>query len=290
MNSSHKTPQNNKKAHKDQSGQVFTGVISTTRKGAGYIDDPDPKKDSIYIEEGTLNTALNRDRVEFSLSEKNIRGVKTTVGTIKKIVSRAKETFVGIVSFESDSDTSKGHLSGGKSCIVIPDDKKMYVSISITANEVKRLEEEGKGLKKDDKIFVRILPWNDPKKLPEGKVLKVLGKKGVNNVEMESIVLERGFEVGFPAAVEKEAEHIGQTEKNITVEEIAKRRDIRDTLTFTIDPFDAKDFDDAISFKALSPEKRKELNINGPAYEIGVHIADVSHYVREGSALDKEAV
>jgi ribonuclease R len=302
--------------HQNTPSRILIGTISATRKGAGYIDDPDPKKDSIYIEEGTLNTALNGDTVEFTVAEKNIRGVKTKVGTIKKIVNRAKETFVGIVSYE------------GNRCILIPDDKKMYTNISIS------LVSTGKALQKDDKIFVRILPWTDPKKLPEGKVIKVLGKKGINNVEMESIVLERGFEVGFPQAVEKEAEQIGiasnKLGKKIAAAEIAKRRDIRGTLTFTIDPFDAKDFDDAISFRILSGGKKEVLRdpmsppaggasssrlppVGGEAmhdsaespakcpsesssfppsilYEIGIHIADVSHYVREGSALDKEAV
>lgn len=281
-----KAPQKkeNRLRNKDQTGRTFTGVISTTRKGAGYIDDPDPKKDSIYIEDGTLNTALNGDTVEFSLNEKNIRGVKTKVGTIKRVVSRAKETFVGIVSFEEGSNKS-----GGKACVVIPDDKKMYVSIAISEGEAKI-----KDVKKDDKVYLKMLPWTDPEKLPEGKILKILGKKGVNNVEMESIVLERGFEMGFPSAVEKEALHIGQSEKKITAGEIAKRRDIRDTLTFTIDPFDAKDFDDAISFKVLSNDESKKFGIDSNVgknfYEIGIHIADVSHYVREGSALDKEAV
>lgn len=240
---------------------MLTGIISTTRKGAGYIDDPDPKKDSIYVEEGTLNTALNGDTVKVSIIEKNIRGVKTKVGTILEIVARAKDTFVGIVAKE------------GTGTIVIPDDKKMYVSISIPG-------EDSKNLEKDQKVYVRMDPWTDPKRLPTAKVIRVLGKKGVNDVEMESIVLERGFEVGFPPAVEKEADEIEKNEKVITPEEIAKRRDMRQTMTFTIDPFDAKDFDDAISFKELGEGK----------YEIGVHIADVSHYVREGSALDKEAV
>jgi ribonuclease R len=315
VNSPHRAPQNNKKQEKNQAGQAFTGVISTTRKGAGYIDDPDPKKDSIYIEEGNLNTALNGDTVEFTLSEKNIRGVKTKVGQITKIVSRKKDAFVGIVDFQSAGSQNSGF-------IVIPDDKKMYVNIVIPAEETKRMEREGNVLKKDDKVYVKVGPWTDSKKLPEGKVLKVLGKKGVNNVEMESIVLERGFEMGFPSAVEKEAEHIGQAEKKITAEEIAKRRDIRNTLTFTIDPFDAKDFDDAISFRVLRGGKEMAPGdpMSPPAggasssrlspagekppkcppeqssflpkvlYEIGVHIADVSHYVREGGALDKEAV
>ena len=109
---------------------------------------------------------------------------------------------------------------------------------------------------------------------------------------MESIVLEKGFEVGFPAGVEEEADEIEKNEKIISAEEIAKRRDMRTTETFTIDPFDAKDFDDAISFKKI-PAGTKDFAgnvVSENLYEIGVHIADVSHYVREGSALDKEAV
>ncbi len=126
----------------------------------------------------------------------------------------------------------------------------------------------------------KLLDWKDPKTNPQATILKVLGPKGDNDVEMESIVLDKGFAVGFPAEVDDEATKIGLTEKITAPEEIAKRRDMRTTETFTIDPFDAKDFDDAISFKEMG----KGL------YEIGVHIADVSHYVREGTALDKEAV
>ncbi len=257
-----KKDQNRDKNQKGKTQHILTGIVSTTRRGAGYIDDVDPKKDSIYIEEGNLNTALNGDTVEFVVRDGNVRGVKTKIGKVTRVVTRARENFVGIV----DSIQNDG-------CLIIPDDKKMYVNISIPAAE-------SKDLKKDDKVYLKLLPWNNPKDLPVGKVLRVLGKKGVNDVEMESIVLERGFEVGFPPAVEREAEHIGQNEKKITPEEIAKRLDIRNTLTFTIDPFDAKDFDDAISFKKLPND----------IYEIGVHIADVSHYVREGTALDKEAV
>jgi ribonuclease R len=265
------------------------GIISTTRKGAGYIDLPvrqagvsDPQKDSVYVEEGTLNTALNRDTVEFTVHEKNIRGVKTQVGQIVRVVARAKQAFVGIVSYEESTDKASG-----KTCVVIPDDKKMYVNIAIPSLDAK-------DLRKDDKIYVKLMPWTDPKSLPTGKVLRILGKKGINNVEMESIVLERGFEVGFPPAVEEEAEKIGQAGKEIDAEEIAGRRDVRKTLTFTIDPFDAKDFDDAISFRELSAAEAEKIggsnSSKGALYEIGVHIADVSHYVREGTALDKEAV
>ena len=145
---------------------------------------------------------------------------------------------------------------------------------------------------KDDKVYVKMLSWTNPKELPTATLVRVLGKKGVNNVEMESIVLEKGFEVGFPKAVEKEAEAIEKDERVISAEEISKRRDMRGTLTFTIDPFDAKDFDDAISFKEVTGDPRfKTQDSKGEKlYEIGVHIADVSHYVREGGALDKEAV
>ena len=236
------------------------GVISTTQKGAGYIDNADPKKDSIYIEQGTLNTALNGDTVEISVSKKAIRGVMQEVGVVTKIISRAKETFVGTVEVGKEYYT------------IIPDDRKMYVSIVIPISG-------GDKLHADEKVLVSMLPWTDATKNPTGKLIRVLGKKGINDVEMESIVLEKGFEVSFPHAVEQEAEEI-EKNKVISAEEISKRRDMRTTETFTIDPFDAKDFDDAISFKVLPDD----------LYEIGVHIADVSHYVRLGTALDKEAI
>jgi len=234
------------------------GVISTTQKGAGYIDDPDPKKESVYIEPGKLNTALNGDTVEFTVMTKKIRGVTTKIGEVTKVIQRSKELFVGTVN---------------DGLVVVADDRKMYVSISVVAGKAK----------KDDKVYVRMKPWTDPKKNPVGEIVRILGQKGINDVEMESIVLDKGFEIGFPAAVEKEAEAIEADKASIALE-ISKRRDMRGVLTFTIDPFDAKDFDDAISFKKLDGAPSTQL------YEIGVHIADVSHYVREGSALDKEAV
>lgn len=237
------------------------GAISTTAKGAGFIDDPDPKKESIYIEPGKLNTALNGDIVEVVLKESHFRGKKEIVGEVETVVSRAKTRYVGTV------------LREGGRYLIAPDDRKMYANIEIAAI--------GKDeLSIGDKVFVKLQPWTDAQKLPRGQVLKVLGKKGENDVEMESIVLDKGFAVGFPHEVEEEATRIGLNEKNIASAEISRRRDMRETLTFTIDPFDAKDFDDAISFKDLG----------GGLYEIGVHIADVSHYVREGTPLDKEAV
>ena len=268
-----KDPQKAQKTNQTNAN-LLSGRISTTRKGAGYVDDIDPLKDSIYFEENTLNTAMNGDEVEFTVSQKNIRGVKTPVGQITRIIERAKDHFVGIVTIVNGE------------YIVIPDDKKAYFYFLLTGTGLDKLS-------KDDKVYVKFLSWTDQKDKPRVTLVKILGKKGVNNVEMESIVLEKGFEVGFPKAVEHEAEQIEKNERIISAEEIAKRRDIRGTETFTIDPFDAKDFDDAISFKKLSPAEAGKFGTGagtGIFYEIGVHIADVSHYVREGSALDKEAV
>ncbi len=242
---------------------TITGSISTTRKGSGFLDIPlaegqkRSEKESVYIEPESLNTALNGDTVEVSVEERKFKGVVEKVGKVIRVITRAKTTFVGVV------DIRNGAI------FVIPDDKRMYTSLTVPNPSTK--------LEQHDKVFVQFESWTDPKSYPTATVLRVLGKKGDNNVEMESIVLDKGFEVGFPQAVEKEADSIPQV---ISADEIAKRRDMRNTPTFTIDPFDAKDFDDAVSFKKL-PDG---------TFEIGVHIADVSHYVREGTALDAEAV
>jgi len=275
-------------------GLTVSGTITTTGKGMGFLADPDDAKKDILIEAGNLNTALNGDSVEVRLTgtmpPRRSGDTPMKTGVVIKVNARAKSAFVGTV------DVERGQY------FIMPDDKKMYTDIVVAESEAKK-----HGLEKDVKVQVRIdFPrWTDPKKNPEGTILRVLGHKGVNDVEMESIVLEKGFETGFPAAVEEEAKHIGEHEKIIISEEIAKRRDMRETMTFTIDPYDAKDFDDAISFKKLtaaevaaSVASRKidtlkfsdSSNSTSNLYEIGVHIADVSHYVREGTALDAEAV
>ncbi len=245
--------------------RVLTGVISTTQKGAGYIDDPDPKKESVYIEPGMLNTALNKDTVEYTLRSKKIRGAITKTGEVKRVIHRARELFVGAVDANG---------------LVVADDVKMYVPISIP-------KEQAVKIKQNEKVYVRLKSWTNPRANPTGEIVRILGKKGINNVEMEAIVLEKGFEMGFPRPVEQEAQKIEEN-KSITADEVSKRKDMRGILTFTIDPSDAKDFDDAISFRKVPAEVQTG---GGKAlYEIGVHIADVSHYVQKGTALDKEAV
>jgi ribonuclease R len=155
---------------------------------------------------------------------------------------------------------------------MIPDDKRLYSDILVP-------QANSNGAVPGDKVLVEIIEWDKSEKYPIGKVVEVIGIHGEHNAEMRAIVLERGIAYDYPDAVVKEAEEIGRKEKKVSPEEIAKRKDFRGTLTMTIDPVDAKDFDDAISFKKL----------DDGTFEIGVHIADVSHYVREGTALDKEA-
>jgi ribonuclease R len=244
---------------------AHTGKIATNRKGFGFINFEESDR-RIVFEPGNLSTALSGDTVEYKILKKNADG---EFGAVTQVVERGKENYVGIVLED------KGNF------FLIPDDKRAYLDFIIASTSVQKL---GQSLKTDQKVYTKLLPWIDPKQNPQVEVLRILGQKGENNVEMEAIVLESGFETDFPADVEKEAaayEKLPEKERaGITGDEIAKRRDMRDVLTFTIDPFDAKDFDDAISFK----------KIDDGLHEIGVHIADVSHYVREGTAIDTEAL
>lgn len=264
----------NRKSVKAQKakGKAVIGLISTTPKGSGYVEDPKSKDASVYIEPGSLNTALDGDKVEVQILDRKVKGKEERIGRVTRVIERSKEEFVGTVKREH------GRF------FVIPDHRKMYVNIDI--------DDRGDfDLKEDQKAYVKIFPWIDPSKAPRGRIIRILGQKGDNDVEMESIVLEKGFALEFPHEVEKEAQRISG-DKSISPQEIAKRRDIRDVLTFTIDPYDAKDFDDAISFRELSESEASRFGKKhaGKLYEIGVHIADVSHYVREGTALDREAV
>jgi ribonuclease R len=239
-------------------GKTITGVISINSKGTGYLSY-DENEEDLVIENKNLRTAMHGDEVEVKMfGTKNRWG--NLEGEVINIITRKRDAFVGVLE------------KAGENYFLVPDDKRMYRDIFIDAKDVL-------GGKAGEKAQAKLLPWNDPTKDPHGVIIKVLGPKGDNNVEMHSIVLEKGFDVEFPKEVEKEAEHLQQTEKPIPTDEIKKRRDIRDTLTFTIDPIDAKDFDDAISYKELPNAE----------IEIGVHIADVSHYVQPGTALDREA-
>jgi len=230
------------------------GVISITTKGIGYVKVPDYEEDP-EIDFRHLNTALHGDTVEIILHTK---GHGRLTAEVSKIISRAKIGFSGVLEKE------KGVF------FLKPDDTKIYTDILIP-------EKLLNGAKAGQKVYAEIISWKDPLKAPEGKVVKILGKPGDNNAEMHAIAIEKGFDSDLPQKVEEEAVKIKKL--GIKSEDYLGRRDFRKILTFTIDPDDAKDFDDAISFK----------EINKDEYEIGIHIADVSHYVKIGSEIDKEA-
>ena len=232
-----------------------TGKVDMTSDGSAYIVTEDEFEEDIYVAPRKLRNALNGDIVKVYVYAKN-KGRKKD-GEVVEILQRAKMDFTGIVNLSD------------RFAFFIPDDRKMLHDIFIPIDSLK-------GAKDKDKAIARIVDWPEDAKNPIGEITHVLGKQGENNAEMNAILADYGFPLAFPDEVEKQAEAIEET---ILAEEIAKRRDFRKILTFTIDPVDAKDFDDAISFRKLD---------NGNI-EVGVHIADVSHYVKQGTALDKEA-
>jgi len=248
---------NNTESKHSSKNQIVKGKIKAIRGHTAYFIS-DTNNISAEISTRQINTAMAGDKVEINLFKKNRAGVHEA--EVIKVLSRAKNYFVGTIELSS------------KGIFVIPDDRRIKVQIKI-ANEKKG------ALKNDDKVRVKITKWISAPNYSEGEIVNILGKKGDNSTEMNSIAIDKGFDIEFPEKVLEESKKVFEQNRNISTEEIAKRKDLRNTLTFTIDPITAKDFDDAISFKKLP---------NGN-FEIGVHIADVSHYVTEKSELDKEA-
>ncbi|MCG1035089.1 ribonuclease R [Polaribacter sargassicola] len=230
------------------------GVLDITSNGNGYFVTDDYEED-IFIPNVNLGKGLHNDTVKAYVYKK--RSGKKLEADVVEIVERAKTEFVGVLQ--------KNKNFG----FVIPDSNKMYADIFISQNKLNGAED-------GDKVQATITDWPQNSKNPFGKITKVLGKPGDHNTEMHSILLEYDLPYEFEPEVEKEAENLPI---EITKEEIAKRRDMRGDLTFTIDPKDAKDFDDALSFTKLE---------NGN-YEVGIHIADVSHYLEPNTILDDEA-
>ncbi len=236
-------------------GAKFEGTINISTKGIGYVKVRELDI-SIEIPREALNRSFHGDTVLAEVTA--LPKGENPQGKVLDIPRRAKVGYSGTLSFEQ-----------GAHCIV-SNDGRMYTPIVIPGDKLS-------GAKAGDKVFCSIDAWDDPMGTPTGSVTRVLGKPLENNAEMLSLALEKGFDDSYPPEVEAEAKAIH--EKGITEDEIANRRDFRQTTTFTIDPADAKDFDDAVSIKFLE---------NGNT-EVGIHIADVSHYVVPGSALDKEA-
>jgi ribonuclease R len=232
----------------------YIGVLDLTKRGSGYVSCEGLDQD-IFISSGNLNKAFDGDTVKVQRILSSRRG--RVEGVITEIVARKREAFIGVVS------KVNGYV------FVLPDDTSVPVDFYIGL-------EDKSGAKMNDKVVVRIKDWPNKAKNPIGEIVEVLGEAGSSDIEMQSILVENGFRLKFPEYVLKEVNNLPTI---ISAEEIARRRDFRKITTFTIDPDDAKDFDDALSIQQLK---------NGN-WEIGVHIADVSHYVAPGSALDKEA-
>jgi len=231
-----------------------TGIVDITGKGNAYIII-EGLEDDVFVPFNRLKKAFHKDTVEVYIFPK--RKGKKLEGEITKIVERYKNEFVGIVDMQKSF------------AFIRPTDFRMYTDIFVSQDKI------GNAID-GDKVIVEITEWPDKADSPFGKITEVLGKPGEHNTEIHSILAEYGLPYQFPLEVERFAD---QLDTSIKEEEIAKRRDMRDVLTFTIDPKDAKDFDDALSFEVLE---------NGN-FEIGIHIADVSHYLQEGTLLDDEA-
>ncbi|MFL0106966.1 ribonuclease R [Tenacibaculum maritimum] len=230
------------------------GTLDVTSNGNAYFISDDFEND-VFVPSVNLGKGLHNDTVRVYVYKKK-RSNKLEADVVE-ILERAKKEFVGVLQMSKNFG------------FVLPDSNKMYADIFISQNKLN-------GAEHGDKVVAKITDWPENSKNPFGKITQVLGKPGDHDTEIHSILLEYGLPYEFPAEVEKEAATLPI---EITAEEIAKRRDMRKDLTFTIDPKDAKDFDDALSFTKLE---------NGN-YEIGVHIADVSHYVQPKTILDDEA-
>ena len=245
----------NGRSRKDQP-KAIEGTIKTNSRGIGYFRAPEFKED-LEIEPYFLKTAFDGDTVSVIPHPKQKN--KRLQGEVVKIIKRARNRFVGTLTKNESYYFLK------------TDNKKVYRDIIIP-------KEKTLDAKSNQKILVKVTSWGDAKKNPEGEVIKIIGEKGTNEAEIQSIVLDKGLDTDFPEEIEKEAELVAQKARQKFNEEISSRKDFRNVLTFTIDPEDAKDFDDAISYQKL-PD----------GIEVGVHIADVSYYVEEKSLLDREA-
>ena len=239
---------------KDQTKQYHEGRVDITGKGNAYIII-EGFDDDIFIPFNKLKKAFHKDTVEVYIYPR--RKGKKLEGEIMSVVKRFKESFVGIIEIQE------------RFAFVRMSDFRMYTDFFIPQNAFN-------GAKDGDKVVVEMAKWEDNSSSPEGRITQVLGTPGEHNTEIHAILAAYGLPYEFPFEV---TEFANQIDTSIKASEIAKRRDMRDVLTFAIDPKDAKDFDDALSFQILD---------NGH-YEIGIHIADVSHYLEEGTVLDDEA-
>ncbi len=234
--------------------QFIEGVIDITASGSAYVIN-ETFDDDIYISQRHTGTAMNGDTVRILLSAAKSDGRQE--GKVVEVVKRAKSDVVGTLQVMD------------KFAFLVPDSSKSNIDLFIPLSKLN-------GGQHGQKAVARITEWLPDTKNPTGEIVEVLGEPGDNTTEMNAILVEYGFPLRFPEVVEREAQNIPY---EISKAEIKLRRDMRGVTTFTIDPADAKDFDDALSVQA----------IDETTWEIGVHIADVSHYLKPGSEMDVEA-
>ena len=240
----------------DASTEFLEGRMDHVNVRFGFVV-VEGREGDILINARDMNGAIDGDTVKVLISTKKRKPTEKTEGEVIEIVKRGRSEIVGTIEIMPNY------------AFVVASSKKIYGDIFVSKNDLKNAQH-------GDKVIVKITKYAEEERKMEGIVAEVLGKSGENNTEMHAILAEFGLPISFPINIEKEADNIPT---KISSSEIKKRRDFRKTTTFTIDPADAKDFDDALSFEFLE---------NGN-YEIGVHIADVTHYVTPESALEQEA-
>ena len=235
-------------------GQVLTGIFQRKSNGKNTFV-PDDGSESIFIAERNSAHAMNNDKVRVVLCAKKKK--QDLEGQVIEILEHANDTFVGTLKVEKNY------------AFLLTESRTL-------ANDIFIPKDRLKGGKDGDKAIVKVVEWPEEAKNPFGQVIDILGKAGENTTEMHAILAEYGLPYVYPKSVENAADKISDV---ITEEDYAERKDYRDVTTFTIDPKDAKDFDDALSIRQLKPG----------LWEVGIHIADVTHFVKEGSIIDKEA-
>ncbi|MFT4154062.1 ribonuclease R [Parafilimonas sp.] len=241
--------------HHSSQAYLLKGKLDIARSGLGYVIITDGSGD-VLVRPDSFKNALHGDTVRVKVFKVNpVTGKKE--GRITEVVSRYRTEFIGMLQVSP------------KAAFFIPDTDKPMPDFYIPFDKVN-------GAKDKDHVAVRLVRWNADDKKPVGEVISVISGEKINDMAMQEIIAESGFPLSFSAEAIAES---GQLNGDITGKEMKKRKDFRGVLTFTIDPVDAKDFDDAISIKKVKKE----------VYQIGVHIADVSHFVKEGAALDEEA-
>ena len=233
----------------------YEGVAQMTSSGSMYVTVEGFDTD-VFINPRNTRTALDGDRVEIVVTHRSRSG--SPEGEVTQVLRRSNRTYIGVIELHSKA-----------LAFALTDSRRIPVDIALSRKKYPKLEE-------GQKVLVRVAEWFDDAKLPTGELVEILGKEGDNDTEMHAILAEYDLPYRFDEKVELAAERIPA---KITERDYAERRDMRDVTTFTIDPADAKDFDDALSIRRIGKD----------SWEVGVHIADVTHYVRPGSVVDLEA-